>query len=86
MTNELSHYDAIKARIARETERRDSLVMSMFVRKSDLESAKSFRDHQIKMAEKELQAEIEFLKTKGIDLSPVDCDMTDDELLRELLA
>lgn len=77
--NELSHYHAIEARLNREKTR-------LF--HSTNENERVFREHQVKMAQKELDGEIKFLAKKGISI-PSSLDeimMSDDELLAELTA
>ncbi len=46
---------------------------------------KAFFEHQVKVVEKELAQEAEFLKSKGIDVYQQDSEISDDELLAFLL-
>ena len=74
--DELSHYRAIEARLNREKTR-------LF--HATNESERLFREVQVKQAEKELASEKKFLAKKGIVI-PEETVMSDDELLRELMA
>ena len=77
--NELSHYYAIEARLNREKIR-------LF--HATNENERMFREHEVKMNQKELDSEIKFLAKKGISI-PSSLDeimMSDDELLAELTA
>lgn len=78
MTNVLSHLDAIDERL---------LCAKGFLANAKSSNEKEWREHNIRMIERERESEIEFLKMHhGIDMSPVSIDdiMSDDELLKEL--
>jgi hypothetical protein len=79
MEDQLSHHRAIKARLNREKNR-------LF--HATTENERMFREHEVKMAQKELDGEIKFLYKRGINI-PQSLDeimMSDDELLAELMA
>ncbi len=77
--NELSHYCAIEARLNREKIR-------LF--HATTENERMFREHEIKINQKELDSEIKFLAKKGISIPSCldEVMMSDDELLAELSA
>jgi hypothetical protein len=68
---DLSHLDALTARLGREKSRLAS---------AKTQNEKDFRTREITSCEKEIANEYKFL---GID-SVVTCDLSDDELLAEL--
>ena len=70
---EISHLDAIRDRLARETARLASAKTAKEI---------AFRKVQISQTEKEIKGELKFL---GLDDAP-QCDMSDDELLAALAA
>ena len=73
---DLSHLRAIEARLNREKTR-------LF--HATTENERMFRETQVKQAQKELDGERKFLAKKGIVI-PEEIEMTDDELLKELMA
>lgn len=69
----------------------DAIDMRLSLHRSELANAKTknqkeWSEHNIRMIEKEREAEVEFLKKNlGIDMSPVNLDdISDDELLFHL--
>lgn len=73
---DLSHLDALQARLARETARRD------FADRVGLPNERAFRQREITACEKEITAEYKFL---GIaPLTMAELLMSDDDLLNEL--
>lgn len=68
---DLSHLDALTARLARETSRLEAATN---------DNERSFRTRQIVSCKKEISSEYKFL---GID-ETVSCDLSDDELLAAL--
>jgi hypothetical protein len=74
--SELSHLRAIEARLNREKTHLFHAVN---------EKERVFRETQVKQAQKELDGEKPFLAKKGIVI-PEEIDMSDDELLKELMA
>ena len=68
---DLSHLDALTARLARETSRLEAATN---------DNERAFRARAIVFCEKEIEAEYKFL---GIDKT-VSCDLSDDELLAAL--
>ena len=69
---DLSHLDALRARLSREQTRLAS---------AKTENEKNFRLRQIESCEKEIASEYKFL---GIEPLSLDDILSDDELLREL--
>lgn len=70
---DFSHLNAIQDRISREKSR---------VATAKTEAERAFRVRQVEAAEKELAAEYKFL---GISQTADDVDMSDEELLAELV-
>lgn len=76
MTNELSHMNAIEYRLSNERIRRDMATTAKEV---------EWREHNIKMIERELEGEIAFLKAKGVEVEQfIDDEMSIDDILDEL--
>lgn len=73
MTYNLDHYNALKASLYREQERLSS---------SQTAAVAGFRAANVRAIKKELAGEVEFLKSKGIDVP----DDSDDALLDELFS
>lgn len=69
---DLSHLDALRDRLARETER---------LSKAETENERSFREREIAACKKEIDGEYKFLGIKPLTLDEV---ISDDELLAEL--
>jgi len=69
--NELSHLEAIEQRLA---------IAKSYVAKAKNEKEKGWREHNVKIIEKERQNEIDFLAKKGIVVK----EMSDEEILKEL--
>lgn len=74
--NDFAHMDALQLSLSNENIR---LVNSRS------KTEREWREHNILMIEKEIQGEIEFLKSRGIIGKPLP-EMSDDELLAELAA
>lgn len=78
MTNtDFSHLDAIDLRLSHER-----------VRVAQAKTAKDreWREHNVRMIEKEREAEIRFLEKRGVKFPTLDEILSDDELFRELEA
>lgn len=74
------HLNAIELRMSHELSR---------VAAAKTPKEKEWREHNVRMIERERDAEIEFLKARGIEIIPVvsmDEIMSDDELLALLTA
>lgn len=73
----LSHLDAIDQRLRHERAR---------VAAAKTTQEREWREHNVRMIDKEREGEVEFLKkTHGIDMTPVSLDdILDDDLLKEL--
>ena len=71
--SELNHLNAIEYRLSNERIRRDNATGK----------EREWREHNVRMIEKELQGEIDFLATKGIVIEELE-EMTMDDILAEL--
>jgi len=78
---DLSHLDALLARLTRENGRLQDAQAILPSARTAKEIA--FRKHEIMMCEREIDAEYRFL---GIEPVTIDDIMSDDELLGELFA
>lgn len=77
---DLDHLDAIDLRLSHERAR---------VAAAKTTAEREWREHEVRMIEREREAEVAFLAAKGVEVpAPVSLDdiLDDDELLRELLA
>jgi hypothetical protein len=74
---DLSHLHAIELRLSHERARVDAAI-------TDRE--RNWRQHNVRMIEREREAEIAFLTARGITVDDAPATMTDDELLGELFS
>ena len=86
MSHYLSHLNAIDLRLSHEMARLLTLKEAKPSAKND--EAIAWREHNVRMIERERAAEVEFLAKHGIevDSAPEECDMSIDEILAELEA
>ena len=79
MTTDTSHLDAIDLRLSHERAR---------VTAARTPKDREWREHNVRMIERERASEVEFLKARGwIEPEPMSLDdILDDDLLRELEA
>jgi hypothetical protein len=71
--NPEAHLNALELRLSHERD---------YLRNAKTDKERAFRQHQIKIVEKELEGEKKFLKKKLSEEGP---ELSDDELLAELL-
>lgn len=71
----LEHYFALLSRLNIERDRLQRAASNNEI---------ALRKVWVNQAEKELEGEIIFLRSKGVDIKDFDCDLSDDDLLREL--
>lgn len=74
---DFSHLDAIDLRLSHERVR---------VSEAKTNKEREWREHNVRMIEKERVNEIKFLETQGVKFPSLDEIMSDDELLAELQA
>lgn len=75
--SDFNHLDAIDERLWHERAR---------VLQERTAKAREWREHNVRIIERERDAEIAFLKKNGVKFRPLDEIMSDDELLAELSA
>lgn len=74
---DFSHLDAIDLRLSHERAR---------VATAKNAKDRAWREHNVRMIEKERAAEIRFLEKQGVEFPALDEILSDDDLLRELEA